>query len=301
MSDALHRSGRVALYTDTGLWGTQTLHGLLERNAAAHPHREAVVDQPDKNALTGQVPQRLTFRQLDHASSTCAATLAGQGLVAGDAVMLQLPNTAELIVLYYALSKLGVVISPIAVQYAEHEIKHFAKELRPAAFITISELRGVNLVEQAKAVLSDVPVWDVLSDIDVFAGAETPPDAPPSSSTSWVSDANVTLTIAWTSGTTGTPKGVPRTHNMWIAQGNITSHAAQFQDGERLLSPFPMINMAALGGFLFPSALHCCTLVLHHPLDSPQYSQQLQDESMNYTLAPTPHLNRLAPQQDMWS
>lgn len=297
MGDALNRDARLALYTDAGLWGSQTLHGLLQRNAQAHPDREAVVDQPDKDTLMGQPPRRLTLRQLDQASSACATRLAKEGLVAGDAVMLQLPNTAELIVLYYALSKLGAVISPIAVQYAAHEIQHFANELRPVAFITASELRGTDLAKQARGVLPDVRVWDVLSDIDVFAGADTPPDVPPSS---WASDSNAILTIAWTSGTTGTPKGVPRTHNMWIAQGNITSHAAQFQDGERLLSPFPMINMAALGGFLFPSALHSCTLVLHHPLDIPLYLRQLQDESINFTLAPPPLLNRLAQQADMW-
>lgn len=298
MSDFLNREGREAFYTNAGLWGSQTLHGLLRRNAAANPDREAVVDQPDKEALMGHAPRRLTLGQLDRASSVCAARLAKEGLAAGDAVMLQLPNTAELIVLYYALSKLGVVISPIAVQYAAHEIQHFANELSPKAFITVSELRGIDLAKQARDVLPHIPVWDVLNDLDVFAGADSPSDVPESA---WACDANAVLTIAWTSGTTGTPKGVPRTHNMWIAQGNITSHAAEFEDGERLLSPFPMINMAALGGFLFPSALHSCTLVLHHPLDIPLYLRQLQDESINFTLAPPPLLNRLAQQPDMWA
>jgi acyl-CoA synthetase (AMP-forming)/AMP-acid ligase II len=87
---------------------------------------------------------------------------------------------------------------------------------------------------------------------------------------------------------------------MWMAQGRITSHAAQYQDGERLLSPFPMINMAALGGFLFPAALCNCTLVLHHPLDIPLYLRQLQEEAINFTLAPPPLLNRLAQQADLW-
>jgi acyl-CoA synthetase (AMP-forming)/AMP-acid ligase II len=87
---------------------------------------------------------------------------------------------------------------------------------------------------------------------------------------------------------------------MWLAQGRLTCHAGQFTDGERFLSPFPMINMASLGGFLFPSALHNCTLVLHHPLDIPLYLKQLQDEKIHYTLAPPPLLNRLAQQPELW-
>jgi acyl-CoA synthetase (AMP-forming)/AMP-acid ligase II len=87
---------------------------------------------------------------------------------------------------------------------------------------------------------------------------------------------------------------------MWVVQGRITSHAAGCREGERYLSPFPMINMAALGGFLFPSALYNATLVLHHPLDIPLYLKQLQDERIQFTLAPPPLLNRLAQQPELW-
>lgn len=291
------RLHRARDYNDSGLWGTQTLHGLLAKNVNTHPEREAVVDQPDKASLMGVQPRRLTLRELDRASSTCALALQARGIKPGDAVILQLPNTSELIVLYYALSKLGAVISPIAVQYAAHEIAHFVDELGPSVFITVSELRGADLAAQAREVLPETPVIDLLTELDVFAGAEQSSATTPE----WASDADGILTIAWTSGTTGTPKGVPRSHNMWIAQGKITAHAAGYQDGERLLSPFPMINMAALGGFLFPSALCNCTLVLHHPLDIPLYLRQLQEESINFTLAPPPLLNRLAQQPELWN
>jgi acyl-CoA synthetase (AMP-forming)/AMP-acid ligase II len=292
------RPGRAQAYRDADLWGDDTLHALLARNAKLTPEREAVVDQPNKDELMGVAPRRLTLDELDRMSTACARELRDRGLVAGDRVILQLPNTAELIVLYYALSKLGVVISPIAVQYGRHEIRHFARELAPAAFLTVRALREENLLEQARAALDDVPVWSVGEDLDVFAeGTEEPPY---DLAYAWARDPDATLTIAWTSGTTGTPKGVPRSHNMWLAQGRLTAHAAQFTDGERLLSPFPMINMAALGGFLLPSALHNCTLVLHHPLEIPVYLAQLQSEAVNFTLAPPPLLNRLAQQPELW-
>lgn len=294
---ATTRSHRIRTLTDAGLWGEQTLHGLLAANAARAPDREAVVDQPDKDALMGVPPRRLTFQQLENASSACAVALAERGIKAGDVVVLQLPNTSELIVLYYALSKLGATISPLAVQYGAHELAHFVGELNPSAMITLGELRGADLCAQARLALPSLAVWDVVSELDVFAGADTPITG----ATNWSQDANALLTIAWTSGTTGTPKGVPRTQNMWMAQGRLTAFPAGFVDGERLLSPFPMINMAAIGGFLFPAALHACTLVLHHPLDVPLYLRQLQEERVNFTLAPPPLLNRLAQQPEMWN
>jgi acyl-CoA synthetase (AMP-forming)/AMP-acid ligase II len=288
---------RIDEHRTRGQWGSETLHGLLAANARSNPDREAVVDPPNKADLTGAEPRRLTLGQLEAASSACARELSNRGISSGDVVMLQLPNTSELIVLYYALSKLGAVISPLAVQYGAHELGHFAAELAPKAMITVANLRGQDLREQAQAVLGAIPVWAVGDDLDVYAGTDSAADA---DDHAWADDADAILTVAWTSGTTGTPKGVPRSHNMWIAQGKLTAEGAGIVAGERLLSPFPMINMAALGGFLFPAALHDCTLVLHHPLDVPLYLRQLQEEAINFTLAPPPLLNRLAQQPALW-
>jgi len=122
---------RIATLREAGLWGMETLHGLLARNAAATPEREAVVDPDNKPELTGTAPRRLTLRELDRVSSACARELASRGVTRGDRVIVQLPNTSELIVLYYALSKLGAIMSPAAVQYGAHELDHFRRELEP--------------------------------------------------------------------------------------------------------------------------------------------------------------------------
>ena len=100
-------------------------------------------------------------------------------------------------------------------------------------------------------------------------------------------------TICWTSGTEGMPKGVPRSHNHWIAISGRTSRGAGIQRGERLLNPFPLINMAAIGG-CFMSWLHSAgTLILHHPLDLPVYLQQIATERPHYAIAPPAILNML--------
>jgi acyl-CoA synthetase (AMP-forming)/AMP-acid ligase II len=100
-------------------------------------------------------------------------------------------------------------------------------------------------------------------------------------------------TICWTSGTEGLPKGVPRSHNHWIAISWAHLRGAGIQPGERLLNPFPLINMAAIGG-CFMSWLHVAgTLVLHHPLDLPVYMRQIATERPHYAIAPPAILNML--------
>ena len=100
-------------------------------------------------------------------------------------------------------------------------------------------------------------------------------------------------TICWTSGTEGMPKGVPRSHNHWISISYGHFYGAGIQRGERLLNPFPLINMAAIGG-CFMSWLHAAgTLVLHHPLDLGVYLRQIAEERPQYAIAPPAVLNML--------
>ena len=294
---------RIDELTRLGLWGTRTLHGLLSDCATDRPDALAVADQPNRAELTGEEPRRLTFRQLEDASETLAATLLAQGIGAGNRVMVQLPNITELVVCYYALSKLGAVISPVPVQYGSHELQSLAEALGTENLISITRFREQPLAEQAARALGQVRVLAFGREL----GLET----------EWADadarqqlreyreavgdDANRIITVCWTSGTTGTPKGVPRSHNMWMATARTSANAGDYREGEILLNPFPLVNMAAVGGFLYASAMLGCTLVLHHPLDPPLFLQQMQDEKVNFTIAPPALLNQLTKSPDLWN
>jgi len=114
-------------------------------------------------------------------------------------------------------------------------------------------------------------------------------------------DANQILSICWTSGTTGVPKGVPRSHNMWVTVARNCIEAGDYLAGDRLLNPFPLVNMASVGSFLYPFALLGCSLVLHHPFEPQVFLQQIQQEQINFTIVPPAMLNQLAKNQALWS
>ena len=105
--------------------------------------------------------------------------------------------------------------------------------------------------------------------------------------------ANDILTICWTSGTTGTPKGVPRSHNLWGTMAKAAYHLAGTQKGDILLNPFPLVNMASIGGFLFNWLICRGKLVQHHPFDLQIYLNQMSDEKVNYTIAAPAIMNML--------
>lgn len=297
-------SQRISELTDAGLWGEKTLCDYLSIQSQEHPDALAAADQPTREALTQTPPLKLTFRELDNVSDALAVDLLRLGVSRGDRVMLQMPNVVDLMVLYYALSKISAIASPLPVQYGRYEISTLAQVLDPAWFVGAGHFRDANLADNGLAALPSLKIIAMGTDLVIRGGTEFSErdrgDLHEYRADNPVS-ANDICTICWTSGTTGTPKGVPRSHNMWLASGSMTAVGSEYQTGDVLLNPFPMVNMSALGGFLFPAAKLGCGVVLHHPLDVPVLLQQIQEEKVNFTIAPPALLNKLAKDPALWN
>ncbi len=290
---------KIQDFTARGWWGEETLGTLFARTAAACPDRLALVDPPNRGDFTDGPPRRLSFAQLRHAVSDLASVLYAQGLRKDDIIVVQLPNIAEFALIYLAAAELGIIVSPVPVQYGHHELALINAALAPAAFVAVTNLKGQNLARDNSRAFPDARLlaWGHALprravDLGMPASA-----AERESCAEYMAGADVSandiFTICWTSGTTGTPKGVPRSHNHWLAIAVCAADLAGIQPGDVLLNPFPMVNMAALGGFLY-NWLKCRgTLVSHHPLDLGVFLSQIPAEQVTYTIAPPAVLNML--------
>lgn len=297
---------RIAQYRERGWWEDKTLHDELRSAAAECGDRLAVADQPDRDSWSDSGAQRLSFAELDRAADNLAWQLRERGIGHGDIVVVQLPNIVELVAIYFAVSRIGGIVSPIPVQYGEYEIRHICDSLQPAAMVTLARFREQSLLQVAAAALRghDIELLCCGTDdgLQLQGSADAgQADALAGYSLEHASDANAIVTICWTSGTTGTPKGVPRSHNMWTATARCCIEAGGYQRGDRLLNPFPLVNMASVGAFLFPFVLLRSSLILHHPIDPPLFLRQLQDEQVQFTIAPPALLNQLAKSAEMWA
>ena len=293
---------RIRRYRSLGWWSDTTVGDLFARAVATDPARTAVIDPSNRADLGLGEPRRLSYGELESAVAAIAAQFVRLGLRNGDVVLAQLPNVWECVALYLAAARLGVVLSPVAMQYRRHELDHIVALLEPKVIVTCREFKGfdhgalgADLARQCGARLlvagSGAPdgaerlATGPASETDRAAGATAVAAAPPS--------ADDVFTICWTSGTEGRPKGVPRTHNQWLAISYAHFEAAKIAPGDTLLNPFPMINMAAIGG-CFLSWLHAAgTLLLHHPLDLEVYLRQIAVERPQYAIAPPAVLNML--------
>ncbi|MCX8498023.1 MAG: AMP-binding protein, partial [Caulobacteraceae bacterium] len=108
---------RVADYRRRGWWRGETVGSLFDKAVAARPEAEALVDAPNRPALVGTEPQRLTYKQADARVSQLAHIFASLGVGRGDVVAMQLPNLVEGVLAFLACARMGAILSPIAMAY----------------------------------------------------------------------------------------------------------------------------------------------------------------------------------------
>ncbi|MEM7360483.1 MAG: class I adenylate-forming enzyme family protein [Pseudomonadota bacterium] len=283
-------------YTAQGWWGDDTLHTLLQNAVSLSPDQLALADPQNRGDLVGGDPKRLTYSELETHADDLAARLFAAGLRQGDIVLLQMPNVVEIVLAYLAAARLGLIVSPLAMQYGQHELKQFADTVAPKAYIGIESFMGQPFAaEQADG----LPEGCAMVSISGSEQAEAVDKGDYQSYMAGLShDANDIFTICWTSGTTGRSKGVPRSHNHWRSSTLASEDAIRLAENAIMLNPFPFVNMAAIGGFLFYWLKVRATMILHHPFDPMVFLSQLQNEKVEYTIAPPAVLTRLLQTKD---
>jgi malonyl-CoA/methylmalonyl-CoA synthetase len=165
-----------------------------------------------------------TFGEIEERSNRLAHALRARGLARGDRVAVYLANRIELIDIYLACAKLGVIFVPVNILYRDREIAHITNDAEPRFVITESELPA--LFAEAANARSDRPNEDL--------------------------DGDTPAAIIYTSGTTGASKGAVLTHNNFLANAINLLTMWQISEGDRFLLALPLFHIHALG-----NGLHC--------------------------------------------
>src|SRR5713101_4468265 len=109
-----------------------------------------------------------TFGDIDARSNRLARVLAVRGLKAGDRLCVYLANCVEMIDLFLACVKLGVIFVPVNILYRDREIAHIVADAEPAAMVGGSGWTPAELTAEAAAMPDERPA--VTLDGDAPAG-----------------------------------------------------------------------------------------------------------------------------------
>jgi 2-furoate---CoA ligase len=226
--------------------------------------RAAVERDPGALAIVDG-PTRLSYAAWNARVNRAARALAGLGVRRGDRVAVLLRNREETATVWAALQKLGAVYAPMNFRLAPAEVASCVALVRPSLLVV--EDRTGAAAEAARARLgADVRVvrvgdgpapagtFDFEALLAGAAEAEAEPETP-------VAPDDLSL-IFFTSGTTGAPKGVPRTHaaEYAAALSNLVHH--RWRPGERTLGAMPLYHTMGVRGLLCMVCLNGAFVIL---------------------------------------
>ncbi|MBO0850031.1 MAG: AMP-binding protein [Pseudonocardia sp.] len=190
---------------------------------------------PERPAVTG-LGRHLCYREWNARVNRLARALRGAGVGPGDRVALALTGGEPLASLHLAAQKLGAVSAPLSTRFSPDELRYCMRDAG-ARLVVVDEANADRAGSAAAG--AGVQVREVT---EVDAVAEREPDADLASAPA-ESEISVML---YTSGTTGRPKGVPRSHR--AEHTAAVAHAVQTQQrpGEVVLGVMPMFHTMGL-------------------------------------------------------
>lgn len=289
---------RILDCTERGIWRNTLLGDWLERNATIVPGREAVVDPPNRRDITDGPVQRLTWRDLADATDRLACAILEAGLRKDDVAVVQLANTWELLAIYLACAKLGVIVAPVPALYRRNELRYIAHTTRARAFICASRIKTHRALEMTLALSRECPLVDLVmafgdsvaaEAVDLTSALSREPDRERLAAYARHNpiSPNDAVNVLWTSGTEGHPKGVARSHNDWTFYADVFAEQFGIGDGCRLLAGRQLVTCGSFTAFIVPWLANAGTIVCHHPFDLELFMRQLEGERITFTsLAP---------------
>ncbi len=287
-----------------GWWRDELLADLIARNAAREPDTEALIDAPDRARFASGEPRRLNWAEVEQEARALSTVLYEEGLRRDDVILTQLPNVVELVILFLAAWRLGVIMTPAPAQHRAHELGHIARKTDAKAAVTALRIGKDEAAARMREVADAAPSLTKVFAIDgaddgvVDLGARLKnvsekalQEADEAVAALEMSSGDV-VTICWTSGTEAEPKGVPRSSTEWLAISDFVRSAAKLPDSATTLAPFPIVNQSGVTSIATWLDLGGA-LILHHPFDLDVFLEQLSAERVEFTLAAPAVLARM--------
>lgn len=242
----------IDLYTSKGIWRNLTFGDILDRNVSSVPEKVAAIDDVKK----------MTWREIGQKADRMAVHFKKLGLQYGDFVILISPNVVEFFPILFGLARIGVIPVMCLPRHRKLEVSHMVAQHEAKAIIVpagekfdyigmVNEFRADSPTLKLFLTMGGSPVKDWLC-VEEMLKQEVEKEYPADYLAQFKPDPNDMVVEQLSGGTTGLPKGIPRTHNEYICLWDHVGRRGGFTDESISMSMTPIGHNMPLSAVLGP-------------------------------------------------
>ena len=211
----------------------QTIWELFSATAARYPERDALVVRHES--------VRLSYAQLAAEARKTARGLLGLGLKVGDRLGMWATNCSEWLFLQLACAQTGIVLVNVNPAYRSRELGFVLRKSAMRALVlrekdaradyrnVLEEVQAEGNLELEHVLYIGGSSWQAM--LDGGSDQESAPDG-----------CRAIANIQYTSGTTGSPKGVQLTHRNLVNNAVLIARQMKISEQDRVCVPVPMYH-----------------------------------------------------------
>ncbi|MGL1088130.1 (2,3-dihydroxybenzoyl)adenylate synthase [Vibrio vulnificus] len=277
-------------YQAANLWRNSPLWQILHQGVERHPDSIAVTDNHTS----------LSYLELASRVDRIAAGLREEGLVCGDSVVLQLANTLDFLVVFFALQRLGVVPVLALSAHGLVEIRHFMQLSEAKVYIGSNHEKDDKALAIATQLQAELSV-SIRCYISGHFGQFSPlPECDAGDFTPAMVDPEHPALFLVSGGTTGLPKLIPRTHNDYLFNVEQCAKASEISAQDVYLAVLPAAHNFTLGCPGILGVLNAGGKVVLTTNPSPDYCFELIEKQCITATALVPALAQLWTEATQW-
>lgn len=205
--------------------------------------------------------QTWTYSELRYISQQKAAAIQAQGIKAGDRIAIYITSSAELIHIMLGCMQLQVEMVLLNLRLSEPELKYQIQD---------AEVRAVLVENHLLENMTTINTHKI--DISILDGVFEPIQL----AEQW--EETQTMTIMYTSGTTGNPKGVRQTVANHLSSATSSLYNTGLLEDEAWICTMPLFHISGFS-MLCKCILHGVRLDLYSRFDAKEVTAQLVDGS----------------------
>lgn len=279
---------KARAFYEQGFWRSDTIYTLLRDWAEKTPDRFAFRD----------VSLRLTFREALAWVDAIAQELHDAGLKAGDRVSVWLPSRIETALIFLACSRMGYACNTsLHRDYTCREIVALLERAGSSAFFAQTGYGADSDKHDIFAMLGALPNLKKIYRLETIPPADVPV-APPErfsriariadGTLPFSGDPNRIVYLAYTSGTTGQPKGVMHSDNTILANARVMVKDWSFDQDTVVYSFSPLSHNIGIVG-LAVGVVAGGEVVVHTPLDATRSFDRVVETGATFLLGVPTH------------